>query len=232
MSPRLLALCVPALLASVPAEAAERKFTITGFERIRVDGPFRVKLTTEIAPFAKASGSPTALDRVSVEVQGQTLVVRKNPGAWGGYPGESHGPVEVSVGARTVNQAWLNGAGSLEIDAVKGQTLDLSVQGPGSISVGRIAVDELKVGLTGSGSARLAGSAALGTVIVRGASSLEGSALSVKDATIGAEGTAIVRLTATNTAKVDTLGTALVELSGRPACTVRAVGSAMVSGCR
>ena len=230
--PRLLAFACAALALAAPAGAAERNFSVTGFDRIRVDGPFRVRLKTGVAPFARASGSPAAINGVSIEVQGRTLVVRKNPGNWGGYPGESPGPVEIAVGTHELSTVWVNGAGSLAIDKVKGLSFDLSLQGPGSLAIDQIAVDRLKAGLSGSGSAVLGGKAAQVTAIVRGTSSLDAAGLTVKDATIGAEGTTVVKLTATGTAKVDTQGLATVELAGRPACTVRAVGSAVVSGCR
>lgn len=232
MSLRLLAFACAALALCAPAAAAQRSFTVTGFDRIRVDGPFRVRLTTGVAPFARAVGSSAALNGVSVEVQGQTLIVRKNPGSWGGYPGESPGPVEVAIGTHELSTAWLNGAGSLAIDKVKGQSFELSVQGPGSIAVGKLTVDRLKAGLSGTGSAVLGGTAAIVSAVVRGTASLDASGLTAKDATLGAEGVAVVKLTATNTAKVDTQGTATVELAGHPACTVRALGSAVVSGCR
>lgn len=221
-----------AAAAAAPAIASERNYTVTSFERVRIDGPFMVRLTTAVAPFAKASGSPAALNGVSIDVQGQTLIVRKSPGSWGGYPGEAPGPVEISVGTHDLSKASVNGAGSLVIDKVKGQTFDFAIQGPGSISIGRLTVDQLKAGLSGSGSATVGGTAAEVTAIVRGTSTFDGSGLKAKDAKIGAEGTAVVKLTATGTAKVDSLGTAMVELTGRPACTVRAIGSAIVSGCR
>ena len=232
MTHRLPAFAAAAFALSVPAVAADRSYTITGFDRIRVDGPYRVVLKTGVAPFAKASGSAAALDGVSVDVQGRTLVVRRSPSSWGGYPGESRGPVTIAAGTHDLSTAWLNGPGSLVIDGVKGQSLDLSVQGPGSIEIGQVAVDRLRVGLTGTGSTVLGGKALQATAVVRGTGSFDGSALAVKDATIGAEGSAVVKLNASGTVKVDTQGTATVELSGRPACTVRASGSAVVSGCR
>lgn len=232
MNLRLLAFACAVMALSAPAAAAQRNFTVTGFDRVRVEGPYRVRLTTGVAPFARASGSAAALNGVSVEVQGRTLIVRKSPGGWGGYPGESPGPVEITVGTHEISTAWLNGAGSLAIDKVKGQSFDLAIQGAGSVAIDRLDVDRLKAGLSGSGSAVLGGKVALVTAVVRGTSTLDGSALTAKDATIGAEGTAVVKLTATGTAKIDSLGTATVEIAGRPACTVRAVGSAVVSGCR
>jgi hypothetical protein len=232
MSLHLPFLALAALATASPALAAQRNFTVTDFSRVRVDGPYRVQLATGVAPYAKASGSPAALDGVSIEVQGQTLIVRKNPSSWGGYPGESPGPVEISVGTHDLTNVWLNGAGALKVDAVRGQSLDLSLVGAGSVAIDGLQVDRLNVGVTGSGSAILAGKVAQATAIVRGTGMLDASALTAKDARVGAEGSAVVRLAATGTARVDSQGTATVEMSGGPSCTVKATGSAVVSGCR
>ncbi|HUG45741.1 MAG TPA: DUF2807 domain-containing protein [Sphingomicrobium sp.] len=232
MNLRLFSLAAALFALSTPGFAADRNYSVTGFDRIRVDGPYRIATTTGVAPFARASGSPAALDDISIQVQGRTLVVRKNSSSWGGYPGESPGPVEIAVGTHELTTVWVNGAGSLSIDSVEGFSFDLSLQGPGSVAIGRLDVDRLRVGLTGAGSAVLGGKAAEAITIARGTGSIDGSALTVKDVTIGAEGSAVVKLRTSGTAKVDATGTAIVELAGRPACTVRASGSAVVSGCR
>jgi hypothetical protein len=108
----------------------------------------------------------------------------------------------------------------------------LTVEGAGSARIGDIAVDQLKVGIVGTGSAALAGSAKSGILLIRGMSSLEASGLSVDHATLGTEGPAMARLTVTDTVKVDAKGVSQIELLGSPACTVTAAGSATVSGCR
>lgn len=228
------------VLASLPAPSAfgapaltQRNYSVTGFEKVRVDGPYQVQLRTNVAPFARASGSQRALDAVSIKVEGQTLVIRSARGAsWGGYPGESAGPVTIEVGTHDLKNAWINGAGGLAIYRVKGLSFDLAIQGPGVARIDQAMVDQLKVGISGAGSARLAGQAAKLTATVRGTSSFEAEGLTVKDAVIGAEGPSIVRTTVSNAAKVDAIGLAAVTLGGRPSCTVNARGSAVVSGCK
>lgn len=227
----ILAALLSAFTAA-PAAAAERNYTVTGFDRIRVDGPYRVRLTTGVAPFARATGSLAALDGVAIDVQGRTLVVRPSRSSWGGYPGEREAPVEISLGTHDLATAWLNGAGSLAIDRVKGLMFDLAIQGSGSVEIGEARVDQMKVGISGAGSATIAGTVPRLTAVVRGTSVLDAGGLMVKDATIGAEGPSRVRLTATNEAQVDARGVASVELAGSPACTVRAQGSATVIGCK
>lgn len=227
----LLAAAAGAALAS-PATAATRNFGITGFTKVRVDGPFIVHLTTGVAPFARATGGTSAVDRVSVDVQGDTLVVHRDINATSDFSGTDSAPVEVSLGTHELSAAWLNGSGTLAIDKVKALIFNLSVQGSGVAAIGAAAVDQLNVSAIGTASARLAGTAARLTAIARGISSIDASALTVKDATIGVEGSGTMAATVTNSAKVDANGPATVRLSGKPACTLKSNGAATVSGCR
>lgn len=227
----LLAAAAAVALAA-PAGAATRNFGITSFEKVRVDGPFKVTLTTGVAPFARATGSAAALDRVAIDVRGNTLVVHNNLDSWGGYPGKDVGPVEISLGTHDLSAAWLNGSGSLAIDRVKGLSFDLSVQGSGAGEIARASVDQLNVSVVGTASARLAGRAAKLTAVIRGISSLDAAALSSKDATLGADGAATIAANVTDSVTVDASGPATVRLNGSPSCTLRVSGSASVSGCR
>lgn len=231
-SPPLLALLVLASLPMAPAKAATRNFSAPSFDRIRVDGPYQVQLKTDVAPYARANGSAAALDGVSVKLEGRTLIVRANTASWGGYPGEARGPVTIEVGTHDLNTAWLNGAGSLAIDKIRGLSFDLAIQGSGTAKIDHVDVDQMKVGMSGSASARLSGRALKLTAVVRGTSALDGEALRVKDATIGSEGPSIVKLAVSDTAKVNALGLAAVTLTGDPACEVKAQGSATVAGCK
>ena len=220
------------LVLAAPATAAERNFSVTSFDRIRVDGPYQVRLKTGVAPFAKASGAQASLDGLTVRVEGRTMVVRAGSGSWGGYPGEGRGPVTLEIGTHELSSASLNGAGALTIDQIKGLSFDLSLNGAGSLRVDSADVDQLKVGLIGAGSARLAGRAGKLTASARGSASIEADRLAVKDAVIIAEGPALVRAGITGTAKVDAFGLASVVIDGGPSCIVKTQGSATVTGCQ
>ena len=230
MRTHLPILIAAAVLAS-PANGATRNFGITGFDRIRVDGPYRVRLTNGVAPFATASGGAAAIDRIAIEMMGRTLVVRTNP-SWGGYPGKDRGPVEINIGTHELSSATLNGSGLLQIDRVKGLNFQLSVQGSGAAEIAYADVDNLRVALAGTAGAIVAGRAGKLTAAVRGISSLDATGLSAKDADIGAEGPATVKAQVGGDAKITASGTATVSLAGNPACLVTVTGSATVSGCR
>ena len=226
-------LLVAALSLAAPAAAADRNFGVSGFDRIRLDGDYRVTVTTGIAPFAKASGDSRSIDNVSLRVEGRTLVVRSaQSNSWGGYPGAKPAPVTIAIGTHELSAAYVNGSGSLGINRVEGLKFDASAMGAGALTIDQVAVDQLNVSLAGAASARMAGEVGKLTLIVRGASLLDGDALGVKDAVIGAEGPAVVRLTVTETAKVSASGVGTVVLSGEPACTTSVRGSASVTGCK
>jgi len=215
------------------AAAASRNYGVSGFDRIRLDGDYRVTVTNGVAPFARASGDPRGLDMVSLKVEGRTLVIRSSRSAgWGGYAGESAGPVEISIGTHELTALFLNGAGALNVNRIEGLKFDIAAQGAGMISVEQVDVDQLSVALAGATSARLGGRTGKTTAIVRGMSLLDAEAMTAKDAVIGAEGPAIVKLTATETAKVDAAGVGSITLSGRPSCILKTKGSVSVSGCK
>src|SRR5260221_13007005 len=93
----LFAFC--ALLAiATPAAAANRNFGVTSFTKGRVEGPFKVSLATDVAPFARATGSSAALDRVEVTVSGDTFVGSSSASSGGGYTGSHPGPGEIGLG--------------------------------------------------------------------------------------------------------------------------------------
>lgn len=226
-----LLLLATTIAAATPATAAIRNYGITGFTKIRVSGPYKVSLATGVAPYARASGSSAALDRVAVEVRDDTLVVESSP-SWGGYPGADPGPVEVVVGTHDLTNASLIGSGSLAIDRVKSQKFMLTIQGSGSGDVANVATDQLNVSLEGTANAKLAGQAAKVIALVRGVSTLDATGLATPSADVDADGAATVDANVTDMARVSAWGPATVRLSGRPTCTLKVQGSPTVSGCR
>lgn len=218
------------LLAASPALAAERRYSITEFDRIQIDGPVRVRVRTDVPNSATATGSAGALDRISVEVQGRTLRIRPNrSGGWGGYPGEAIGGVEIAVGARLLQGMTLTGNGSLDVDRVRGMRIQISLAGGGSLSVGEVAADQLVAALAGSGVVRLAGKAASLRMTAAGTGDVDAVALQAADAQIDSATSGTVMVAASRSARVLSTGSGDVIVSGKPACTVKQSGAGQVT---
>jgi hypothetical protein len=215
--------------AAVPAAAAERTYSITDFDKIQVDGPYRVTLTTGRSSGARAEGSAEALDHVSIDVQGGTLRVRRNRSAWGGYPGAGAGPVAVTLTTRDLRSAAVVGSGSLGIDRARGLRVDLSVSGSGRLDVAALDSDTLVVGLLGGGRITLAGRTKQLRASIQGSGDLAAAGLSADSAQIGSDTAGSVAVAVVRTAKVTSTGAGDVEILGSPTCTVEAKGSGRVS---
>jgi hypothetical protein len=225
---RILPLALLALAAAVPAGAAERTYSITDFDRVQVDGPYRVTLATGRSSAARAEGSTEALDHVAIDVQGGTLRVRRNRSAWGGYPAEGVGPVTVALTTRDLRNAAVVGSGSLDIDRARGLRVDLSVSGSGRLTVADVQSDNLIVGLLGGGRITLAGRTKQLRAIVQGSGDLAARGLSADDAQIGSDTAGNLAVAVVKTAKVTSTGSGDVEIIGSPACRVEAKGSGQV----
>ncbi|QPQ54693.1 DUF2807 domain-containing protein [Allosphingosinicella flava] len=225
---KFLAAFLFALFAIAPAPAAERTYTVTDFDRISVEGPYRVTVTTGSASRARATGpSLAALDRLRLDVEGGTLRIRTARETWTG-PG-ANGPVEIKVTTRQLRAVALSGSGHLSVAGAKGLHFDLIVSGSGTADIGGIAVDRLNVVVIGSGAARLSGTAKLADARVEGSAGFDAAGLNVDDLKIGAATAGEITALARRTAKVVSRGSGDIRIGGRPACTITAEGAGLVT---
>jgi len=222
-----LATLLAAAIAA-PAAAAERSYPVTDFDRVQVEGPYELVLTTGGGSSARASGSQAALERVTVEVQSGILKVHPNRSGWGGYPGADSGPVRILASTRQLRAATVIGAGTLAVDRVGGLRVDLSVSGSGRIAVRRVDADTLLLGLIGSGRISAAGAAKQVRATIQGSGDLDAASLAADDLVLNAETAGTVAIAARRTAKVKAAGSGNVEVSGAAACTVTATGAGRV----
>lgn len=221
-------LIVLAALLTDPASAAERRYSVTEFDRVQVDGPFQVTLRTGMPGSAVATGTNAEIDRVSIDVQGRTLRVRPNSSAWGGYPGERVGTPRIALTTHDVRALLVRGPASLDADRVKGMRADVTLSGSGRIAVGRVEADQLTLGLTGSGQMIVAGETKGLRATVEGSGDLQASDLEAADADINAGTSGTVDLLVTRAATVSSTGIGTVTIAGGAACTIRQTGAGQV----
>ncbi|HYI43007.1 MAG TPA: DUF2807 domain-containing protein, partial [Sphingomicrobium sp.] len=183
-----------AALAAAPAQAAERRYTVTDFDRVQIDGPFQVTLTTGRGPSALATGDPSAIDGVSIEVQSRTLRIRPNRSAWGGYAGQKGGPVRIVVSTHELRAASVIGSGSLAVDKAKAMKFEAGLSGSGRLAIGRVEADALVLSLVGAGKLTVGGKAKTVRATISGSGELDGSALASEDAEVSADTSGTVAL--------------------------------------
>lgn len=223
---RGLILLAAALLPTA-APAATRSFSVTSFDRVRVEGPFAVTLRTGTGSSARAEAPDLrALDGLRIENMGRTLVIRRDRDSRSGAPLKG---VRIAIATPAITGATLLGAGSLTIDTARGARFDASVSGAGALAVGKIASDLLNITITGAGNTTMSGTTHQLRAIIQGAGTIDAPGLIAQDVVLTSAGTATATLAATRSAKVNATGSGTITILGTPACTVASEGTVEIS---
>lgn len=218
-------LLVP-LAAAAPAVADERNYMLTGFDSIRIEGPFEVEVTTGGNARAQASGDRRALDMLGVRVSGRTLVVAPSQNNWDSYPGGVRTPPRLVVSVPDLRAATVNGGGRLSVSRMRGALVRLALTGAGAIRVGEVDAERVDATLFGTGAVTLAGRARDARFQSVGAGAIDAGGLTVDALSVNVQSDGDARFFARDTATVNATGRGSVRIDGRPTCTVR--GSAPV----
>ena len=226
---RCAAIAATIMLGISPASAAEKRYGLTSFEAIEVNADVAVEVVTRAPVSAVAIGAPDALDRLSIEARDGRLVIGERK-----FPGDEsrrgpRGVVTVRVNAANLRSATIGGAGSLQIDRLKGTRVTLGLRGPGRLAVGAIDSDRLSVVMIGNGTMTLGGTAKTAQITLSGAGVFDAAALSVGELGFESEGAGDHVVRAVKSATVTARGIGKTVVLGKPVCTVRNIGNASVT---
>lgn len=212
---------------AAPATAADRRWSIPGFDRLRVEAPVEVRVTTGGGASARASSDDAALlARLELRVDGGMLVVR--------LPGSAMRPVPGPLGIVTLTTPRLAavtvfGAAPVTVAGLRGDRVDLTVNGPGAIRATGIATTKLTATLIGDGAIALSGRAADARLTANGKGTTDASALTVDQLKVQATEGATTQAAARYDAHIIAARGATVSIAGKPRCTVRATKDAPVT---
>lgn len=216
-------------LAVAPASAETRRLQVSDFDRLIVEGPYEVHLVTGRASSATATGRRDSLDRVSVDVQGMTLRIRRSRTAWTGTPGADPGIVTIELTTRALRSARLIGPARLDAENLRGLNLELGVEGSGTLRARGVDADHVALALLGSGRIEVAGGARDLAGNFQGTGDVDASALLANAATVANTSGGAVTLAVNGPATIANNGLGTVRILGRPVCTLSGVGAERVT---
>ncbi len=225
---RIMAALLGLLALAAPAQSAERRYSVTDFDRVIVEGPYVVRLVVGRTSSATVTGTREAIDRVTVDSQGQMLRIRRNRNAWGGTPGADVGPITIALEARTLRSARLIGPARLEVEGAEGLNVEFSVEGSGSLRATGVDADNLSLALLGSGRLDIAGTTRRLRASFQGTGDVEATNLRAQDATVTTTTVGTVSLTVNGPVTVNAGGLGDVNILGRAICTLRGSGATQV----
>jgi hypothetical protein len=218
---RSLVLALIALAA--PAHAADRSYVVTNFDRIRVDGPFAVKVEIGTGgAAASATGDDRALGNLDISVNGATLTVRKGSQGWDEQGRTSGPPPVITLRTPAVRGAIVVGGAHLALaGTLRAARLDLQVTGAGAIDASGIDADDVMVTVIGNGNVALAGRTARARLSTNGGGSIAATALDAGEIVVTLEGAGETRASARYFADLTNKGLGLIAVTGKPKCTIR-----------
>ncbi|WAC22482.1 GIN domain-containing protein [Blastomonas sp. SL216] len=227
-----IAVAAASVLWPNAVSAAERRYTLANFDKVRIEGDVAVEITSDAAPRAIASGDSRALEALTVEVQGGTLLIRR---------ARTNAPVErrarrttpdalplVRVGARSVQALTLRGHGSARLDRLVGAKPSATVDGNGSAEIGAVKAEALAVTVTGSGSLKIAGDADTARTMMLGDGLFDAKGLKLSALDFTSEGPVRARMLVNGPARIVANGDAEISVRGKAACTVRQTGNGRI----
>ena len=218
------------LFAAAPAVAADRVFSVGSYERVRVDGPFEVRIVTGGSPNAKASGDRQLLDRLAIAVNGTILTVRLGNGGWGEMPrSKVNAPPVITLSAPRLTSLAISAGARVTVTRMVAQRIDLSVIGSGSLALERADTDQLRAALTGSGTMTIGGRANRATLLTDGPGTIDASTMTVNDLIVQLAGAGDTKAAARHTAQVTTTGLGSVTVIGNAKCVVKSVAGGPVT---
>ena len=188
-----------------PGSQTSRNYTVAGFERIEVSGPYSVKVVTGGAPSASATGGDKLLDETEVVVENGVLKIRarKKHGmrwSWG-----KTGKAEFTVTTAMLHRAEIAGSGGIAIDKVIGDFAG-EVAGSGNLALASVNGGAVSLEIAGSGKISAAGKAQSTAIEIAGSGDVDTSALAARTADVSIAGSGNVRANASETADVSIAG--------------------------
>lgn len=212
-----------AIVAS-PALAAERSVGIGSFDRLRVEGPFEVRVVTGTSPRVRITGGSDAIERVAVRLDGRTLVVRGSTEVWGERsvrPGAAdQEPLVVMLSTPALASINSTAGGRITTGPLKGDRIDLSVSGAGAIIAEGATAADVNTIVIGAGTIRIAGRTTRARLTVNGPGGIDASALDAGEVAVRVEGTGESTARARYTARVSHAGLGRVAILGAGKCTI------------
>ena len=215
-----------AAVAAMPAMAATRAFPVPGFVKLRVEGPYTVRVHTGARTSVNARGPAAGIGKLVVESRGDTLVISTQKD-WNGrnMRWTKDNSVQVDVGVPMLETADLTGPGDVSIDTIRTSNFTAMMTGSGNLSIARLDSSRLKANVNGSGELTIAGRTGRADASVQGSGGLRGSGLAVDLLTASVAGSGAISIGPTRVAKASVVGSGIIEIAGRPSCTKSKIGS-------
>jgi hypothetical protein len=222
---RLCLLALLALASGARAQGVEgRRYAPGPFDTLVISGSATFKLVQGGEDSVFVEGDEDAQGAARLDVEDGVLRVRPS-GAWKFWRSKQ---LMITVTARDLKRIEISGAADVvAAEPMTVKQIQVRISGAGSVRLDRIKTEKLEVNIAGIGSAQVAGSADTLQVRISGRGAYLGENLASKFATLSVSGAGDVKVWATKELTASVSGVATVDFWG--SATVRRNDSGITS---
>lgn len=198
---------------AIAAGVEERSAALATFDVIDIDLPADVRVIVGKPPGIRIRAEAKVLPKIRYEVSRNTLRLS----AGGSFSTDQ--PLEIEISAPRLQALSQRSAASITVDEVDGESLRLTNEGSGEISIESANLQSLEVEVQESGTVTIAGKSTRQRIQATGSSTYDGADLQSETAQVRVSdaATAIVMATGRLDAKVTDAGS--IEYLGDPSIT-------------
>lgn len=216
----LLAGCAPWMVAGGPQKSEERE--ISAVTTIVLDTSGDVTIS-EGAPSLVIRASEGALDRLTSDDGGDTLVLGTTPG-----PGLGLGEVHYEITVPELAAIELSGSGDIDASVSSAGALTVTLDGSGDVTWSGLDAESIDVAVSGSGDVELDGSTDRLAIELDGSGDIDAEDLAATAAVVAVSGSGNVSVAARDTLSAEISGSGSVTYTGDPSVETDVSGSGSV----
>jgi hypothetical protein len=211
--------CMP-FVASGPMTSEQREIDAVSTVVLDTSGDLSI---SEGEPSLVVHAPRGALDRLTSEVNGETLVLSTDP-----EPEMMLGAVRYELVLPELQTVDVNGSGDLDATVSADGTIRVDLDGSGDIRWTGLDAERVEIRVAGSGEVEVAGATAELAIELAGSGNVEARDLRAQEADVSITGSGDIEVSARESLSAQVTGSGRVTYSGDPAVTADVSGSGEV----
>ncbi len=220
-----------AFLLPQTAHAEKRKLLVGSFQDVTIYGDMQVDIVTGKPPSAYATGDRRILDLLRLERESEHLIIRVQQPPQDDNRTRVTQPLVIYLGTRQLRNISIAGNARLHVTNIKRDGISrFIVDGGGSVDIDTLNTDQLDIAMAGSGRIKIGkGSLRETSLRIQGAGSYDAPNLLTRKFKLEQNGNATVNVQAEENATISNTGAGNITIGGNAECFIRKAGSAIIT---
>ena len=202
---------------------------VADFSSIEINFPVELTIRQGNTPSLTVEAEDNLMPQLATRVSGDTLYIENSQPDWTRRVTPTR-PVVIHMTVKDLQQVDFPSAGTLTVEKLKTDHLDLSISGAGTVTLSNLTAHNLTVNLSGAGNITASGSVDSLNTDISGFGSFQGGDLTSQTAHITISGAGNATVWTKSSLNVEISGTGSVKYYGSPSVQRDVSGLGSVTG--